>query len=171
MRAATHGCNEGSIEAGWLGQSHLPVMLNYVPTTTSSSHRALAAPRGSAASLRQSTSLASFPPAPSQRAACEPTEHGGSEGRRFICFFANQELLPVQKQVQRERPMPRAKASTARCCRGYMPPPKPRSPFSALFRSSCASLRTRPPSAPSGPSAACSQRRNLKIWRRNWASS
>ena len=33
MRAATHGCNEGSIEAGWLGQSHLPVMLNYVPTT------------------------------------------------------------------------------------------------------------------------------------------
>ena len=34
MRAATHGCNEGSIEAGWLGQSHLPVMLNYVPTTT-----------------------------------------------------------------------------------------------------------------------------------------
>ena len=32
MRAATHGCNEGSIEAGWLGQSHLPVMLNYVPT-------------------------------------------------------------------------------------------------------------------------------------------
>ena len=22
MRAATHGCNEGSIEAGWLGQSH-----------------------------------------------------------------------------------------------------------------------------------------------------
>ena len=32
MRAATHGCNEGSIEAGWLGQSHLPVVLNYVPT-------------------------------------------------------------------------------------------------------------------------------------------
>ena len=32
MRAATHGCNEGSIEAGWLGQSHLPVMLNYIPT-------------------------------------------------------------------------------------------------------------------------------------------
>ena len=32
MRAATHGCNEGSIEAGWLGQAHLPVMLNYVPT-------------------------------------------------------------------------------------------------------------------------------------------
>ena len=35
MRAATHGYNEGSIEAGWLGQSHLPVMLNYVPTTIS----------------------------------------------------------------------------------------------------------------------------------------
>ena len=30
MRAATHGSNEGSIEAGWLEQSHLPVMLNYI---------------------------------------------------------------------------------------------------------------------------------------------
>ena len=42
MRAATHGCNEGSIEAGWLGQSHLPVMLNYVPTNdegSSTTHR------------------------------------------------------------------------------------------------------------------------------------
>ena len=41
MRAATHGCNEGSIEAGWLGQSHLPVMLNYVPTTTAFSEYCL----------------------------------------------------------------------------------------------------------------------------------
>ena len=40
MRAATHGCNEGSIEAGWLGQSHLPVMLNYVPTTMDDGSRA-----------------------------------------------------------------------------------------------------------------------------------
>ena len=44
MRAATHGCNEGSIEAGWLGQSHLPVMLNYVPTTTTTAPMGRARP-------------------------------------------------------------------------------------------------------------------------------
>ena len=66
MRAATHGCNEGSIEAGWLGQSHLPVMLNYVPTTGLTDESA------SPFELNQPGCLGASPPRPSVDNAGDP---------------------------------------------------------------------------------------------------